>query len=303
MIIGIVCGTLAALAWAMGFVAAKHGIQIGLSPADLAFHRFFWTGHLVLPLIVRDGLRDLGGIGWSRASAMTILSGPPQSLLAYPGFILVPLGHGTTIQPACAALSGLVLASLILHEKPTIQRVLGGAIIIAGLLMFGAESLATIGNSGVGGDLLFAALVRAVIEPLSLFRLEVLERRLDRFELRRVAANHDALLAHDDGLTGLDAERRAILRRLRPLQFAGGRGAVVAERLQCSVDLLVCVLEQPADLDGRNVAVFVLRQLDARPHGFQHVALDAFDHDGDALGTQRRGKREAQNCGQELPHR
>ena len=156
MIIGIVCGTLAALAWAAGFVVAKHGIQIGFSPADLAFHRFFWSGLLVLPLIVREGLRDLGGIGWSRASVMTVLSGPPQALLAYTGFILVPLGHGTTIQPACAALSGLMLASLILHEKATLQRISGGAIIIAGLLMFGAESLTTIGSSGVGGDLLFA---------------------------------------------------------------------------------------------------------------------------------------------------
>jgi drug/metabolite transporter (DMT)-like permease len=156
MIVGIVCGTLAALAWAMGFVAAKHGVQIGFSPADLAFHRFFWSGLLMLPLIVREGLRDLGGIGWSRASVMTVLSGPPQALLAYTGFILVPLGHGTTIQPACAALSGLVLASLILHEKATLQRISGAAIIIAGLLMFGAESLTTIGNSGVGGDLLFA---------------------------------------------------------------------------------------------------------------------------------------------------
>jgi drug/metabolite transporter (DMT)-like permease len=156
MIVGIVCGTLAALAWAMGFVAAKHGVQIGFSPADLAFHRFFWSGLLMLPLIVREGLRDLGGIGWSRASVMTVLSGPPQSLLAYTGFILVPLGHGTTIQPACAALSGLVLASLILHEKATLQRISGAAIIITGLLMFGAESLTTIGNSGVGGDLLFA---------------------------------------------------------------------------------------------------------------------------------------------------
>ena len=156
MIIGIVCGTLAALAWAAGFVVAKHGIQVGFSPADLAFHRFFWSGLLMLPLIIREGLRDLGGIGWGRASVMTILSGPPQSLLAYSGFILVPLGHGTTIQPACAALSGLVLASLILHEKATFQRVIGGAIIIVGLLVFGAESLTTIGNSGVGGDLLFA---------------------------------------------------------------------------------------------------------------------------------------------------
>ena len=157
MIIGIVCGTLAAFAWAAGFVVAKHGIQIGFSPADLAFHRFFWSGLLVLPLIVRDGLRDLGGIGWGRGLVMSILSGPPQSLLAYSGFILVPLGHGTTIQPACAALSGLILASLVLHEKPTVQRIIGGAIIIGGLLMFGAELLTTIGSAGVGGDLLFAS--------------------------------------------------------------------------------------------------------------------------------------------------
>ena len=156
VIIGIVCGTLAAFAWAAGFVAAKHGIQIGFSPADLAFHRFFWSGLLMSPLIVREGLRELGGVGWGRGFVMSILSGPPQSLLAYSGFILVPLGHGTTIQPACAALSGLILASLILHEKPTFQRIIGGAIIIGGLLIFGAESLATSGGHGVGGDLLFA---------------------------------------------------------------------------------------------------------------------------------------------------
>ncbi|HEY6859392.1 MAG TPA: DMT family transporter [Pseudolabrys sp.] len=156
VIIGIVCGTLAAFAWAAGFVAAKHGIQIGFSPADLAFHRFFWSGLLMSPLIVREGLRELGGVGWGRGFVMSILSGPPQSLLAYSGFILVPLGHGTTIQPACAALSGLILASLILHEKPTFQRIMGGAIIIGGLLIFGAESLATSGGHGVGGDLLFA---------------------------------------------------------------------------------------------------------------------------------------------------
>src|SRR5215813_13756138 len=156
MIIGIMCGTLAAFAWATGFVVAKHGIQIGFSPADLAFHRFFWSGLLVLPLIVRDGLRDLDGVGWGRGFVMSVLSGPPQSLLAYSGFILVPLGHGTTIQPACAALSGLILASLILHEKTTVQRVIGGVILVLGLLVFGAESLATIGRSGVGGDLLFA---------------------------------------------------------------------------------------------------------------------------------------------------
>ena len=42
-------------------------------------------------------------------------------------------------------------------ERMTQQRILGGAIIVVGLVVFGVESLATIGTHGVGGDLLFAA--------------------------------------------------------------------------------------------------------------------------------------------------
>jgi drug/metabolite transporter (DMT)-like permease len=157
ILIGALCGTGAALGWAAGFVAAKHGVSIGFSSADLALHRFFWSGLLLLPLALRDGIGDLGGIGWGRGLLISILAGPPQAMLAYTGFMLVPLGHGTTIQPACAALAGLILASLVLGERATLPRIIGGATIIVGLLVFGVESLTTIGNHGVGGDLLFAA--------------------------------------------------------------------------------------------------------------------------------------------------
>ncbi len=155
LLIGILCGSGAAFGWAAGFVAAKHGITEGFSPADLAFHRFFWSGLLLMPLALREGVRDFGGIGWGRALIMSVLAGPPQALTAYTGYILVPLGHGTTIQPACAALFGLILAVVMLHEHPTMHRIFGGAAIIAGLMVYGWESLATIGSHGVGGDLLF----------------------------------------------------------------------------------------------------------------------------------------------------
>jgi drug/metabolite transporter (DMT)-like permease len=156
ILIGLLCGTGSALGWAAGFVAAKHGITVGFSPADLAFHRFFWSGLLLMPLVLRDGIKDLGGFGWSRGLLMSVLAGPPQAMIAYSGFILVPLGHGTTIQPACAALFGLILATVLLHEKATATRMIGGVTIIAGLMVFGAESLTTFGRGGVGGDLLFA---------------------------------------------------------------------------------------------------------------------------------------------------
>jgi drug/metabolite transporter (DMT)-like permease len=156
VLIGALCGIGAAFGWAAGFVAAKHGVTVGFSPADLAFHRFFWSGLLLTPLALREGVIKIGGIGWGRGLVLAMLSGPVQAMVAYTGFMLVPLGHGTTIQPACAALAGLILASLVLHEKATTQRILGGVTIIVGLIVFGVEALTTIGSHGVGGDLLFA---------------------------------------------------------------------------------------------------------------------------------------------------
>lgn len=153
----MLCGGGAALGWATGFVAAKHGVAVGFDPADLALHRYVWTGLLLMPLTFRAGFVKLGGIGWWRSFVIAVLSGPTQAMLAYTGFTLVPLGHGTVIQPACAALFGIFGAAVVLGEKPTLARLIGAAIIVAGLVVFGAESLTTIGTHGVGGDLLFAS--------------------------------------------------------------------------------------------------------------------------------------------------
>ncbi len=153
---GIACGAGAALFWAAGFVAARHGIDIGLSPADLTLHRYIWAGIVLLPLVLRDGLANLNGIGWYRGIWLTILGGPGLALISYSGFLLVPLGHGGVIQPSCAALGGLLLAAVVLHEKVPGVRVAGAAVIVVGLLVIGGEAIATIGLHGLLGDLSFA---------------------------------------------------------------------------------------------------------------------------------------------------
>ena len=155
MLIGALCGIAAALCWAAGFVAAKHGIAIGMTPADLALHRFVWTGLVLIVLLARAGLSDLAGVGWRRGIVLALLAGPLQAFMAYKGFTLVPLGHGAVIQPACAALVGLVLAAIILHERTTTERIFGPAAILLGLVIFGGEAIATIGPHGLAGDLLF----------------------------------------------------------------------------------------------------------------------------------------------------
>jgi len=152
---GIACGAGAALFWAAGFVAARHGIAAGFSPADIVFHRFVWAGLVFLPLLARAGLRDLGGLGWAKGVALTLAGGPPLAFLSYAGFLFVPLAHGGVIQPSCAALGGLVLATLVLKEKLPARRAAGAAVIVAGLAVIGADALATIGTHGLIGDLSF----------------------------------------------------------------------------------------------------------------------------------------------------
>jgi drug/metabolite transporter (DMT)-like permease len=153
--IGIACGAGAALFWAAGFAAGRHGIAAGFSPADLAIHRFVWAGLVFLPLLWRDGLVDLGGFGWRRGALLTLAGGPPLALFSYAGFLFVPLAHGGVIQPSCAALGGLLLATLVLKEKLPAARAVGAAIIVTGLAVIGGEALATLGTHGVIGDLSF----------------------------------------------------------------------------------------------------------------------------------------------------
>ena len=122
---------------------------------DLLMHRFLWSGVAFLPLVLRAGLRDLCGIGWGRGLALMMLGGPVMSLISYVGFVFVPLGHGSVIQPSCATLGGLFLAFVLLREQISLSRFVGAIVIVIGLAVIGGELIGHIGRSGVLGDLIF----------------------------------------------------------------------------------------------------------------------------------------------------
>jgi drug/metabolite transporter (DMT)-like permease len=154
-LLGVACGAGAALCWALGFVATRHGLKIGFTPPDLLMHRFLWSGIAFLPLVLRAGVGNLGGIGWGHGLVLMVLGGPVMSLISYTGFLFVPLGHGSVIQPSSATLGGVLLAALFLRERVPASRVVGAVVIVGGLGVIGAESIGHIGSHGVFGDLLF----------------------------------------------------------------------------------------------------------------------------------------------------
>ncbi|UCF54317.1 MAG: DMT family transporter, partial [Bradyrhizobium sp.] len=105
----------------------------------------------------RAGISDLCGIGWGRGLVLMVLGGPVMSLISYTGFLFVPLGHGSVIQPSSATLGGLFLAALVLKERISAARLAGAIVIVGGLCVIGAESIGHIGADGVLGDLIFVA--------------------------------------------------------------------------------------------------------------------------------------------------
>jgi len=155
--LGVLCGAGSALFWAFGFVAARHGVLIGMSPLVLALHRFVWPGFALLPVVAAGGFADLGGLGWRRGIALTLSGGLPLALWSYFGYLYVPLGHGSIIQPSCAAVGGLILARLVIKEALPPRRIAGAVTIVVGLAVIGAEALSTMGSQGLFGDLLFVA--------------------------------------------------------------------------------------------------------------------------------------------------
>ncbi len=154
---GVLCGIGAALCWAAGFVSARHGVAVGMSPIVIALYRFVWSGLLLIPVVARGGVGNLGGVGWGRGIVLALLGGLPQAALSYAGFLFVPLGHGAIIQPSCASLGGLLLAALVLREPLPARRIGGALVMVVGLIVIATEALKTLGTHGLTGDSMFVA--------------------------------------------------------------------------------------------------------------------------------------------------
>lgn len=165
LVTGILLGLFAVIAWGAYSVAARHGLDGGLSAWDLTALRFITAGVVMLPFLLRLGFRDLGGLGWGRGIALTVGAGPLFAWLYAEGLRNTPFAHGPVIAPSTITLASLVLSAMLLGEKVSWLRWLGVAVVIAGLV-FVADSRADGKGfgwpSGWDGMLLVAGILWAV---------------------------------------------------------------------------------------------------------------------------------------------
>jgi drug/metabolite transporter (DMT)-like permease len=155
---GFLCGATMALGASLSFAAARAGILGGLLAVDMIFARFIVAGLIMLPLLVRFGVRDLAGVGWRRAAVLSLLGGAPFALLQTGGYGFAPLAHGAVIAPSTVTIVSTIGAALFLRERLSRNHMVGATVVLGGIVLIGWDGLMQpSGAQAWLGDLMFFA--------------------------------------------------------------------------------------------------------------------------------------------------
>ncbi|GEP60388.1 DMT family transporter [Reyranella soli] len=153
---GFLCGATMALGASLSFAAARAGVLGGLLAIDMIFARFIVAGLIMLPLLLRYGVRDFAGLGWRRALVLTLLGGAPFALLQTGGYGFAPLAHGAVIAPSTVTIVSTIGAALFLRERLGRSHLIGAAVVLGGVLLIGWDGLAQpSGTRAWLGDIMF----------------------------------------------------------------------------------------------------------------------------------------------------
>lgn len=159
--IGAACALAVLAIWTSFILIARTSAKLALTPFDIAFLRFLFSGLVALPFVLwrRQALRSgLGGAeAWKRGALLAFFAGVGYCGFAYSGFFFAPAAHAAVLLPGSLPLWTAVAAVLLIGERLHGARIAALALIVAGdLLVGGASLLQAFDGSGTWrGDLLF----------------------------------------------------------------------------------------------------------------------------------------------------
>jgi drug/metabolite transporter (DMT)-like permease len=150
--IGFACALIVLLMWTGFILLSRAGARGTLTPFDLAALRFGFAGAVMLPWFL---VRGRGALSWGRFAAIGTIAGFGYALFAYSGFAFAPAAHGAVLLPGALPFSTAIAAWVILGERVTRQRAGGLALILAGIVLVGLQSLSDTTADSWKGDLMF----------------------------------------------------------------------------------------------------------------------------------------------------
>jgi drug/metabolite transporter (DMT)-like permease len=153
---GLAFGLLATVIWGGFLVVSRYGVGAGLRVTDLAFLRYLTAGLILLPWLLRHSPYRLAGVGWRKGASLAFLAGPLFIIVGASGYRFAPLAHAAVIQLGMLTLVSMLFTALVLGERPTLKRLAGLAIVVAGLAVTAGPGLLRGSSTAWIGDLLFA---------------------------------------------------------------------------------------------------------------------------------------------------
>jgi drug/metabolite transporter (DMT)-like permease len=161
--VGGLCAAVVLVIWTSFILVARSSVRHTLTPFDIAWLRFVFSGLLAAAVAGWRWPRLVAGLGGGtrqalvRGAALAALAGVGYCMLAYSGFFYAPVAHAAVLLPGSLPLWTAVLSTLWLGERLGWTRGAGLALIAGGGLLVGGQSLwhAFDGGQTWIGDLLF----------------------------------------------------------------------------------------------------------------------------------------------------
>jgi drug/metabolite transporter (DMT)-like permease len=185
---GALFGLTAVSIWAGNIVVGGLGLRSSLTPWDIAAIRFAVAGVVLVPYLVRKGLA-LDRLGWIGLGAL-VLGGAPTVVLANAGLLFAPASHAGALFPGVMPLLVAVLAAITLNEAFALQRRVGFALIVTGVVGIVWGSGGAIGTAQNMGHVLFLSSALA----FACYTVAMRRARLDGLHAAAISAVGSMLL-------------------------------------------------------------------------------------------------------------
>ena len=150
-------GSLAALAsvliWSGWIVFTRHSVTTDMPPVTLGLLRYSIPALIMLPLL----LRSMGAYrraGWLKCAIMVCGSGAPFFLICSHAMTIAPAAHVGVMLPGVMPMFVALFAFLLFSEHYSGARLLGYALVLAGVAGLGGASLIEAGAGDWRGHVL-----------------------------------------------------------------------------------------------------------------------------------------------------
>ena len=153
--LGLIYGAVSVSIFASFVLISRIGMRTDLQAGDLLALRFGVGGIILLPVLLRYGLQN---VGWLDSIGLAALGELGFAILAYAGIARTPATHATVFLHGTLPLSTVLIAAIVWKRWPSRQRLLGVATIAAGVVAMGWDSLSHANATHLAGDaMLFTA--------------------------------------------------------------------------------------------------------------------------------------------------